>query len=232
MSTSMFKLLGACVVSIGTILCSCSAGHVDKTATLVQELKSIGKIGPQAIELNIWTGKRKGAAFSDGESIQFHLKASQEAYVAAVYVSRKGEVIVLFPNRESRDGAIPAKREHILFGPGSTINLKVSKKIREAHIFFYVFSKGIDFGPLKLADGKACIRIPQSSEKDLQVLVNSLKRMARDKGFNRTVVVVKTAGKADAVQLMGLPRSVESEQPTPVTGAQGFKDDGVKPGRE
>jgi hypothetical protein len=139
---------------------------------------------------------------------------------------------VLFPNREAPYGAISAKREHILFGPDSNIELKVSPKIREAHIFFYVFSKGLDFGPLRIADSSACMTIPHSSPKDVWALVNSLKRMAQDKGFNRTVVVVKAAGKADAVKLMGLPRSVESEQPIPVTGAQGAKDKGVKPGRE
>ena len=233
MSTRLCKLLGACVIFTGIILGNPPVGHADKAATMVRELNSIGKIGPKAIELSIRTGKRKGAGFTKGESIQFHLKTSQKSYVAAIYVSRKGNVLVLFPNRESRYGAIPARREYTLFGSDSEIALKVNQKIREAHIFFYVFSKGIDLRPLKIGEGKACIRIPHSSPKDLKVLVDSLERMARDKGFNRKVVAVRAAGKTDvSVTLMGLPSAIESEKPTPMTGTQGFKGNSANPGKE
>jgi len=195
-------------------------------------LLSVGQIGSKAIDLKVWTEK-PAAGTDNSEPLVVRLKTGAEAYMAAVYVSPSGEAIVLFPNKETPDSrALPGK-EYTLLGPDSKLKLSVSDKTGRGKIAFYVSSKPLQLAPLKIPEGEVCVKIPASSAKDIETLVQKLEAMSQGEGFNRMVLELKTpAGKKVSLGLMGLPTEAKSGKPQPVTGVQGLKDKILESGKE
>ncbi len=158
-----------------------------------------------------------------------HMKASHEAYIVAIYVSSKGDAVVLFPNGQTPDNRIIPEKEYTLFGEGSGIKLKVSDKMKEGQIVFFASSTPFKLAPLKPREGQACIKIAGSAAKELGVLKQRIEKLASDKGFNRIVLQLRAeGGEGVSLNLMGLPTSVTSDKPEGITGVQGEKPQDIK----
>src|SRR5271157_2462150 len=190
---------------------------------------SIGKKGPNEIGLKVWTQKKEGQAFSEGEPIILNFETSRKAYVMAVNVSPKGDIMVLFPNGESPENLILPGKTYTLFGPDSSIQVTANEKIKDAVIIFYAASKPFKLDPLKAPEGEPVIRIPHSDTDQLGVLSKKLEDLSDDEGFNSQVVVLKSAGSGGVSLKLMAPRSVK---PGGVTGGQGLKPQEEKLGKE
>jgi len=190
---------------------------------------SAGKKGPNEIGLKVWTQKNKDEAFAQGEPIILNFESSRKAYVMAVNVSPKGDVMVLFPNGESPDNFILPGKPYTLFGPDSSIQVTANEKIKEALIIFYAASKPFKLDPLKAPEGQLVVRIAHSDAAQLGVLAKKLEDLSRDEGFNRQVVVLKSAGDGGISLELMAPKSVK---PGGVTGGQGLKAETEKVGKE
>ncbi|HTY21648.1 MAG TPA: DUF4384 domain-containing protein [Desulfomonilaceae bacterium] len=231
MKASSWKMIGVLVLfTVGTLWSSVvafagSEGNSDPR----QVWMSLGEKGPNAIGLKVWTQKKQGEAFSEGEPIILNFETSRKAYVMAVNVSPKGDVMVLFPNGESPDNLILPGKTYTLFGPDSSIQVTAGEKIKEAVIIFYAALKPFKLDPLKAPEGHPVIRIPHSDTAQLGVLTTKLHDLSQDEGFNRQAVVLKSAGSGGiALELMA-PRS---SKPGGVTGGQGLKPEDEKLGKE
>lgn len=233
MRSSLIKLIGPCVLIAWMLLGNLFPVAGAQAETIVQRLSSAGAVGPNAIQLSVRTNRPKEATFREGEFIAFHVKTSRKAYIAAIYISSVGDAIVLYPNSETPAGLMLPGKEYTLFGSDSRLKLKVSKKIKEGKIFFFAFSKPLDFHPLKIAEGRICLWVPRSSAKEQDILTKKVEQAAQWEGFNRKVVTVKGAGETGvSLRMMGLPDAEESEDPGTTTGAQGLRDNIKKPDKQ
>jgi len=187
------------------------------------------KKGPNEIGLRVWTQKNKDEKFTQGESIILNFETSRRAYVAAVNVSPKGDVMVLFPNGESPDNFILPGKTYTLFGQDSSIQVTANEKIKEAVIIFYAASKPFKLDPLKAPEGEPVIRIAHSDAAQLAMLTKKLEDLSQDEGFNRQVVVLKSAGNGGISLELMAPKSVK---PGGVTGGQGLKPEAEKVGKQ
>ena len=190
---------------------------------------SVGKKGPNEIGLKVWTQKKQGEAFSQGEPIILNFETSQKAYVMALNVSPKGDVMVLFPNGESPDNLILAGKTYTLFGPDSSIQVTASDKVKEAVIIFYASSKPFKLDPFKLSESQPVIRIPHTDTAQVAALTAKIENLAQDEGFNRQAVILKAAGRSGITLELMAPKSVK---PGGVTGGQGLKSEEGTPGKE
>jgi hypothetical protein len=190
---------------------------------------SVGKKGPNEIGLKVWTQKRQGEAFSQGEPIILNFETSQKAYVMALNVSPKGDVMVLFPNGESPDNLILPGKTYTLFGPDSSIQVTASDKVKEAVIIFYASSKPFKLDPFKLSESQPVIRIPHTDTAQVAALTAKIENLAQDEGFNRQAVILKAAGPSGITLELMAPKSVK---PGGVTGGQGLKSEEGTPGKE
>ncbi len=190
---------------------------------------SVGKKGPNEIGLKVWTQKKGGEAFSEGEPIVLNFETSRKAYVMALNVSPKGDVMVLFPNGESPDNLILPGKTYTLFGPDSSIQVTANEKIKEAVIIFYAASKPFKLDPLKASESQPVIRIPHTDTAQVAALTAKIEDLAQDDGFNRQAVILKAAGSSGITLELMAPKSVK---PGGVTGGQGLKPEEGKPGKE
>jgi hypothetical protein len=213
-------LMGAVLALFGLTLLSVSPGLAgpENSAAVDYRLLEIGKIGPKAAKVEIWTNKPKTEGFEPGEPISVHAKAAVKVYLTAIYVSSQGDAYVLFPNRESTDGALEPGQERILFNDKSAVKLTVGEKVKTARIAFYVSSKPVDWAPLAIGEKKPCIIVPRSSEKDMTILTKKLETIAQDETFNR-VIMALAAG--SGIRLMGLPSGSSSGKTEGVAGVAG-----------
>jgi len=233
MRSSLIKLIGPCALIAWILLGNLVPVSGAPAETIVQKLLNAGTVGPNAIQLSVRTNRPKDATFREGEFIAFHVKTSQKAYITAIYISSVGDAIVLYPNSETPDSLMLPGKEYTLFGSDSRLKLKGSKKIKEGKIFFFAFSKPLDFYPLKIAEDRICLWVPHSSAKEQEILTKKIKELAQCEGFNREVVTVKGAGETGvSLRMMGLPDAVESEDPGTTTGAQGLRDNIKKPEKQ
>jgi hypothetical protein len=195
-----------------------------------QGLLSIGKAGPNAIDLKIRTDKPEGQPLEAGDSVVLHVRASRECYITAIYVSAKGDAVVLFPNSKTPGNLIKPEQEYTLFGESSGIKLKVSDTMKEGRIVFFASAAPLSLVPLKAAQGQACISIEHTAAEEIGTLKQKIEVLAKDEGFNRIVLQLKARGtKGGSLNLMGLPSSVGSDKPEDITGVQGVKDQDAKP---
>ena len=63
---------------------------LENTSDPRQVWMSVGEKGPNEIGLKVWTQKKQGETFSEGEPIVLNFETSRKAYVMAVNVSPKG----------------------------------------------------------------------------------------------------------------------------------------------
>jgi hypothetical protein len=194
-----------------------------------QGLLSIGKAGPNAIDLKIRTDKPEGQPLNAGDSVVLHVRASRECYLTAIYVSAKGDAVVLFPNSKTPDNLIKPEKEYTLFGESSGIKLRISDTMKEGRIVFFASATPLSLAPLKAPQGQACIAIDSAAGEEIATLKEKIEVLAKDDGFNRIVLQLKARGaKGGSLNLMGLPSSVGSDKPEDITGVQGVRDQAPK----
>jgi hypothetical protein len=230
MGKKLCRLVVLLSVCVGlTWVHSSSAMATEQPLKEAQEFLSIGKAGPQAIDLQIRTDHAEGQPLKAGDLIVLHVRASREAYIAAIYFSSTGDTVVLFPNKQTPDNHIMPGKEYSLFGEGSGIRLKVSDKMKEGQIVFFASSKPFNLSPLQVPEGQTCITIACSAEKERGVLKQQIEALAEDQGFNKVVLRLKTGGNEGVpLNLMGLPTTVTSDKPESITGVQGVKQQDIK----
>jgi len=231
MKASLRKVVGLALLLLVGVLWSPVVGSSDTgdTSDPRQVWMSVGEKGPNEIGLKVWTQKKQNEAFSEGEPIVLNFETSRKAYVMAVNVSPKGDVMVLFPNGESPDNLILPGKTYTLFGPDSNIQVIANEKIKEAVIIFYAASKPFNLDPLKAPAGQPVIRIAHSDVAQLGILAKKLEDLSHDEGFNRQVVVLKSTGDGGISLELMAPKSVK---PGGVTGGQGLKSEVEKRGKE
>lgn len=194
-----------------------------------QAWMSVGEKGPNGIQIKVWTQQGPGKAFSEGEAIAVNFETSHNAYVMAMNVSPKGDVIGPFPNRDSPDNFVEAGKTYSLFGSNSGIRLTPKLAIKESVIIFFVASKQFDLNPLKATETDPFIKIPHTDVAGLGILARKLEEISNDEGFNRETLVLKSASSSPVLKgLMG-PKSVK---PRGVNGSQGAKGNDKAPGKE
>jgi hypothetical protein len=231
MRASSWKIVGvALLVTFGVLwsLIAASAG-TENTSDPRQVWMSLGEKGPNAIGLKVWTQKKKDESFAEGEPIVLNFDTSRKAYVMAVNVSPKGDVVVLFPNGESPDNLIRPGKTYTLFGPDSSIQVVANEKIKEAVIIFYAASKPFKLDPLKASEDEPVIRIPHSDASQIGVLIKKIKDLSRENDFTRHIVVLKSAGGGSISLELMAPKSVK---PGGVTGGQGLTPKKEQLGKE
>ncbi len=216
------KIVVILSIFIGSILLNSiiSLAASESTSDPRQVWMPVGKKGPNEIGLKVWTQKKEGEPFSQGEPIILNFETSRKAYVMALNVSPKGDVMVLFPNGESPDNLILPGKTYTLFRPDSALKVTASDKIKEAVIIFYASSKPFKLDPFKISESEPVIRIPHTDTERVAALAAKIENLAQDEGYNRQAIVLKASGdSAVSLQLMA-PRSVK---PGGVTGGQGLK---------
>jgi len=193
-------------------------------------LPTIGTIGPDPINITVWTNRPSGETFKAGDRVIIYFKADRQCYVTVVNISKAGDVAILFPNRESPDNLVQANQQYTLFGEKSNARLVMGRGLTEAKTVFYASSKPVPLDPLRIPASQLVIRIPHSSESDLKLLAERIGEMAHRPGYNR--VLLKVKGDSDEtpdLKLMGkdlherVPSKSESDPPETITGAQGVK---------
>jgi hypothetical protein len=231
MKASLWKTIGVLALLTGVVVWVpiVAPASPEDTSDPRQVWMSVGEKGPNEIGLKVWTQKKQDETFSEGEPIFLNFETSRKAYVMALNVSSKGDVMVLFPNGESPDNLILPGKTYTLFGPDSSIQVTANEKIKEAVIIFYAASKPFNLDPLKAPAGQPVIRIAHSDVAQLGILSKKLKDLSHDQGFNRQVVVLKSTGDGGISLELMAPKSVK---PGGVTGGQGLKPEVEKRGKE
>lgn len=196
-------------------------------------LFEVGQPGPKAVDLKVWAEQSQEYLAKTGVPAVVHVKSSDKAYLAAIYVAPKSDAIVLLPNRTVPDSVVLPNQEYSLFGPESQLQLKQTDIAKDAKIIFYVSSTPLPIGDLRIPPGETFARLRQSSGEDVKVLTDSLKALAKDPTFNRKVLSLLGGGKKGLrLELMDLPPDVTSSKPTGVTGAPGMKEKAAESGKE
>jgi hypothetical protein len=216
------------IVLFCSVTCSLSGFAADRP---VQEhpLLSVGNPGPKAVDLKVSTGKPEADASGKPAPTVIHLEAPAKAYVTAVHVSSSGDVILVFPNKESPDNLLVSGKQYTLFGPDSRVQLKKSKVVKDAKIVFFVSSKPFLLDPLNVAPGEVFLTIPHGSEADQKVLLNKMEEMSKDESFNRKVIDLESAMKPIIrLDVMGVDERIESRKPGTLAGSQGVKEEDAK----
>lgn len=227
---AVFGLLAACLEFVVSSPCLTAEAVA---ADLGLNLASIGKIGPDAINLKVAMGHPGGTELKDGDPIEIRVRASKKAYITVLYVSSRGDVIVIFPNEAMTDNLILPGKEYSLFGPDTNFVVKFSEKARDAKLIFYAASKPVALDPLEIPQGRSCIFIPRDDASGMRILADKLRTMAKDPGFNKTVLAFKDQDKKGlSLKLMGLPRKVRTTKPENVTGVQGARHEASSADKE
>lgn len=191
----------------------------------VQALLSIGKIGPDAVKLKVWTNLSKGKPAKVGDHVVIHFKADRDCYLVVANVSDKGDVAIVLPNRERPDNSVKANKEYTLFGDDSKLKLVFGKPGLESKLVFYVSPRPIDLKPLKMGQDNGVILIPAKAGNELKIFREKIEEMATHKEFNRKLLSLKADPKRPiGLKLMGVPAGAASEAPAGVTGTRGRVD--------
>jgi hypothetical protein len=231
MKRGLWSRIEGLTLLAGLICLGCVAAFAGSEGTpqAAAELTTVGTPGPKAIQLKIWTDKPESHVFRAGDSIVLHVRADRRACIAVVYISSKGDAIVLFPNAQTPDNLILPGRDYTLFGDSAPIKLKISETMKEGRIVVFSSSSPLPLDSLgAVSESKPCIQIPSSAPDRLDALKGYLERASKDEGFNRVVLALKGGGAAGlSLKLMGLPTAVKSEKPETVTGVQGLRPEKI-----
>lgn len=230
-SISSLFLAFVLLVGVSSITVDPATGAATEKAADTGALLSLGKVGPDAIKLKVWTDPPADKPARLGQRIVIHFRADADCYLVVANISPKG-VIIVFPNRERPDNRIEAGKEYTLFGTGSKLKLVLGRGVSEAKMAFYLSPQPIDLSPLKIGAKKAAIVIPSSASEKLKALKDKIEGISKQKGFNRKVLAIKSQEEGrSGLRLMGLPsrkgvRSRKSsDRPGSVTGTRGRAGD-------
>jgi hypothetical protein len=195
--------------------------------------------GSRALDLKVSTGAADSANSASGEST-VNLEAPEGAHVAALFLSPSGEIIVVFPNRNSPDSLLASGRQFTLFGPESDLKLQKGDIAGHAELAVLVSYKPFRLDPWELSAGEIFKTIRPSAERDLAILKDKLAELARDEGYNTKMVTLEhTVRPVIRLRIMGTdPRKFDpdgknkSKKPAGVLGAQGIKDSPESPDKK
>lgn len=234
MTKAIVSLVVAVVLLVGLnpMAVSPTLGKVAAKTADAAALLSIGKIGPDAIKLKVWTNIPEGRAAKVGERIVIHFKADRDCYVVVANVSAKGTVAIVFPNRDQPDNRVALGKEYTLFGKDSKLKLVLGKGASGAKLVFFASPQSIDLAPLKISGKNLAIVIPASATEELKTLRAKMEQVSKVKGFYRAVLSIRSKPKGKSgLRLMG-PPSVKGIRPGrssdklgDVTGTRGRADD-------
>lgn len=192
------------LVGLNPVVVSPTLGGKTENTSEATALLSIGKIGPDAIKLDAWTNIPPDRAAKVGERIVIHFKTDRDCYVVVANVSSKGSVAIVFPNSEQPDNRVQGGKEYALFDKDSKLKLVIGKGISGARLVFYASPEPIDLAPFKISGKNVAIVIPASSSEDLKTFTNKIEQASKVKGFNRTLLSIKSEPKDEAgLRLMG-----------------------------
>jgi hypothetical protein len=232
MNTRLWLGIAGTIVLLGFISLGCNSALAasEPAPPAAGELLTVGTAGPKAIGLTITTDRSEGHVFRPGDSLTVHAKTDRRAYLTAIYVSSKGDAIILFPNHQSPDSLLLPGKDYTLFGESTSIKLKVSDTMKEGRIAFFASPSPLSLESVgAYSETLPCIRIPAAARDRLAVLKRMLETASKEEGFNRVVLALKGGGgEGLSLNLMGLPGTVQSEQPETVTGVQGMKEGAIK----
>ncbi len=224
-------------VAVGLLPCAVSAGG---TAYPSWELLSIGQPKPSAIGLRVWTDKEAGKPFKKGDRLIITVQADRNAYLTVVCISSRGNVTVLVPNKDNRNGLLKKGEPYTLFGDDSRLRLTLGKQINKPGLVFYLSSKPPRLDSFKRSKQTGLYTIARDSGKEIKALKGVIEEASREEGFNRVLFSATGNGKKyfevrlkeGPERLMGgarpmiqkkLPTSIDSTPPETVTGVQGVK---------
>ncbi len=201
----------------------------DKTSSNPsQTLMTLGEIGPNPVQLRVWTNQPPEHEFSTGDQVQIHFLADRDCHLAIVNVSTSGTAVLLFPSRESPNNSVKGGVEYTLFGDDSSMKLVMGKGLSEATTVFYASAEPFSLDSIKIPEGEAFIKL-SPGDNNWKVLTSTLQEVSKRPGYNRASLSIKGKGEARDLKLMGpSPPKAErrksgSEIPETVTGSQGLK---------
>jgi hypothetical protein len=228
----MLRALGSLIsiAAVLAILASPGLGSQTEPADLVDSLPTLGTVGPNPINIKVWTNRPPEEKFIAGDRVIIHFTADRPCYVIVVNVSQTGDVAILFPNRENADNFVEADKQYSLFGEHSKVRLVMGKGLMEAKTILFVSSEPVPLEPLQIPDDGLVIKIPRYADADLKVLAEKIDKMASAPGYNRILLTVKgDSSETPDLKLMGpplhkrVPSKSESDPPETITGSQGIK---------
>jgi hypothetical protein len=198
-----------------------------------QELVSIGVPGPEAVQFKIWTNKEEGETFRPGDRATIFLSAGRAAYVTMLSVSSDGSVTVLLPNKLMQDNAIQPNKLYALFGDDSPVRLIAGKKPGKDKLVIYITPAPLALEPLTIPEGNSWLTLTGEARKEIGILKEKLRTIAKDKTFNRAIVLLPgESGDSLAITVTeisrtlsrkGIPENQESTLPGTLTGSPGLK---------
>ncbi len=225
------RLLLAVVVLTGSPAIALGA----EPAKALQELLSIGEPGPSAIALKTWIAKYSGDRFYDGEPITIHFQADQDARVMVLGVSSGSDILMIFPNTETPDNFLRARKLYTIFDDQSRLRLKAGKGVPGAKLVFYVCAAPFELPMPRRAPGEAWLSYQEGAGERIKGLRQMLEAASRQRGFNRVELTLDDAqGNPRAVDLKirapengrarkQLPREGGESSPETISGTHGIK---------
>jgi len=229
------RLVGFWVVAAALAICIPS-DTLAQEETAADALLFLGTAGPNAIPLQISTGKDRSDTFRLGETISLNLRASRQCYVIAVILSADGDASIILPTGESPDNRILPDKEYTLLGASSRVKLTADESLRGAKIIVLAFSRPFKPGPLRVAAGERMISVPRLRGERMRILKEKIEDLSRDDGFNREIFFVKPVGDSAVslapIGMLEREKGVEptkSSKPGGLTGGQGIKSEEKQP---
>jgi len=198
-----------------------------------KEMISIGEPGPQAVKFSMWTNKGEGETFRPGDRAIIFLSAERQAYVTILSISSDGSVTIVLPNKLMPDNIIQANKLYALFGDDAPVRLTTGEIPGKEKVVLYVSSTPLVLDPLAIHEGKGWLTIACDAQKEIGILKEKLRAIAKEEGFNRATLLLPTAtGDTLGLKLTevpqtakskGIPGGVESSKPETLTGSAGLK---------
>jgi hypothetical protein len=223
MNKSLFRAVAGIILLFSAVSFPVSGLAADQPGQ-AHPLLSVGNPGPKAVDLTVTTARSEADASGKQAPPVIHLEAPAKAYVTAVYVASNGDVILVFPNKESPDNLLVSGKQYTLFGPDSRVQLKKSKVVKDAKIVFFVSSKPFLLDQLNMPPGEVFLTIPHSSVPEQKALLNKIEEMSKDEGFNRKVIDLESAMKPIIrLDVMGIDEKIKSRKPGTLAGSQGVQ---------
>lgn len=226
LSAVLVFALGLAIIAASAVLAA-----EERNAGPAKALLNLGTVGPDAVNLKVWTDQPEHKKLKPGDKVAVNFNADKDCYLVVLNVSSRGGVTVVFPNKEQKDNRIVGGKDYTIFGPGSRLRLVLGKRVPEAKLVFFVSPEPVDLDSFKIPDNEMVFRIPPGARDRLTAFREKLEQASQKKGFNRVLLSIKTDqnGEAD-LKLMGgkfkkgLPSKDSSEGPETITGTAGRKE--------
>ncbi len=228
------RILGLLVVlmSLHPVILPLLSVSWAESDNMVEVLVSLGEPAPEAVKFKIWTNKEEGEAFHPDDRAIIFLSAERQSYVTILAVGSDGIVTVVLPNKLMRDSLIQPHTLYALFGDDAPVRLTTEEGSSNERLVLYLTPTPLVLEPLKISEGRAWLILGHGEQKDVQILKDKLQTIAKNKDFNRAVILFPDEkGNPLKIKLTEVPHTVlrkgipapESSIPETLTGASGLK---------